>query len=107
MKKVLIITAATTLLALNIFANNNTSLQKKFEKELKFEVNQILLNKNQTEFVKVSFKIDETGKVKIIDANYSNEKLLKETVKQLSMLHFENQHNSNDVYYYNFTFKKL
>jgi uncharacterized membrane protein YhiD involved in acid resistance len=107
MKKVLIITAATTLLALNIFANNNTSLQKKFEKELKFEANQFLIEKNQTEFVKISFKIDENGKVKIIDANYSNEKLLKETAKQLSMLQFENQHNSDDVYYYNFTFKKL
>lgn len=107
MKKVLFITGATTLLALNIFANNNTSLQKKFEKELKFEANQFLLEKNQTEFVKISFKIDETGKVKIIDANYSNENLLKETVKQLSMLYFENQYNSNEVYYYNFTFKKL
>lgn len=93
-------------MALNIFANN-TSLQKKFEKELKFEVNQFLFEKNQTAFVKVSFKIDENGKVKIIDANYSNEKLMKETYKQLSMLHFENQHNIDDVYYYNFTFKKL
>lgn len=106
MKKVLFITAAA-LLALNIFANNHPSVQKKFEKELKFEANQFLIEKNQTEFVKISFKIDENGKVKIIDANYSNEKLLKETYKQLSMLHFENQHNSDDVYYYNFTFKKL
>ena len=106
MKKVLFITAAA-LLALNIFANNHPSVQKKFEKELKFEANQFLIEKNQTEFVKISFKIDENGKVKIIDANYSNEKLLKETYKQLSMLHFENQHNSDDIYYYNFTFKKL
>ncbi len=52
MKKVLFVTTAATLLALNIFANNNTSLQKKFEKELKFEANQFLLEKNQTEFVK-------------------------------------------------------
>lgn len=106
MKKIVFITAAA-LLALNIFANNNPSVQKKFEKELKFEANQFLIEKNQTAFVKVSFKIDENGKVKIIDANYSNEKLMKETYKQLNMLHFESQHNSDDVYYYNFTFKKL
>ena len=42
MKKVLFITAAA-LLALNIYANNHPSVQKKFEKELKFEANQSLL----------------------------------------------------------------
>ena len=44
MKKVLFITAAA-LLALNIFANNHPSVQKKFEKELKFEANQFLIEK--------------------------------------------------------------
>lgn len=106
MKKIVFITTAA-LLALNIFASNNPSVQKKFEKELKFEANQFLIKKNQTEFVKISFKIDEAGKVKILEANYSNEKLMKETYKQLSALHFDNQQNSDDIYYYNFTFKKL
>ncbi|MBL1231212.1 MAG: hypothetical protein COA31_000680 [Flavobacteriales bacterium] len=106
MKKVLFITASA-LLALNIYAKNHPSVQKKFEKELKFEANQFLIEKNQTEFVKISFKIDEAGKVKILEANYSNEKLMKETYKQLSILRFENQQNNDDVYYYNFTFKKL
>ena len=45
--------------------------------------------------------------MKILEANYSNEKLMKETYKQLSILRFENQQNNDDVYYYNFTFKKL
>ncbi|KJS06398.1 MAG: hypothetical protein VR77_05195 [Flavobacteriales bacterium BRH_c54] len=106
MKKIVFITTAA-LVALNIFANNHPSVQKKFEKELRFEANQFLIEKNQTEFVKISFKIDEAGKVKILEANYSNEKLMKETYKQLSILRFENQQNNDDIYYYNFTFKKL
>lgn len=57
--------------------------------------------------MKVSFKINYQGEVEILGMNYSDEKVKTQLLKKLSNLKIKKNHNSDKVYNYNFTFKKL
>jgi len=69
--------------------------------------NELTLSLNKTEFVKVSFKINETGGVEILEMNYSNEEIKIQLLEKLSKIKINEGHDSEEVYNYNFTFKKL
>lgn len=89
------------------YAGGNLNLNDKLKEVVKFENNKLPIAKNETAFVKVSFKIDEQGKVEILDANYSDENVKQQLMKKLDNLKIDEKHNPNKVYYYNFTFKKM
>ena len=89
------------------YAGGNFNLKDKLKKVVKFENNKLPIEKNETAFVKVSFKINEEGKVEILDANYSDENVKQQLVEKLEALKIDEKHDSEKVYYYNFTFKKM
>ena len=90
----------------NTYAKGNLTIKEQLKKVVKFENNQLAIDKNETEFVKVSFKINEEGKIQIIDANYSNEIIKEQLIQKLNALTINEQHDIEQVYYYNFTFQK-
>lgn len=90
----------------SIYAKGNLTIKEQIKEVVKFENDQLAVEKNKTEFVKVSFKIDEDGKVQIIEANYSDENVKKQLTQKLNALTIKEQHDVEKVYYYNFTFKK-
>ena len=87
-------------------AKGNLTIKEQIKKVVKFDNDQLAVEKNKTEFVKVSFKINESGKVQIIAANYSDENVKKLLIQKLNALTISEQHDVEKIYYYNFTFKK-
>lgn len=89
------------------FAGNNLNIDDELKKVVKFENNKLPIEKNETEFVKVSFVINESGKVEILEMNYSDESIKSQLIEKLSEIKMDQNHNSDEVYNYNFTFKKM
>ena len=88
------------------FAGNNLNIDEELKKVVKFENNKLPIEKNETEFVKVSFVINEDGKVEILEMNYSDETIKSQLIEKLSEIKMEENQNTGEVYNYNFTFKK-
>ena len=91
----------------NSYAEGNFNIKDKLAETVKFKNNELVDTKNKTEFVKVSFKINDAGKVEVLEMNYSDEGIKSQLIKKLSEMEVEEDHNSEKVYNYNFTFKKL
>lgn len=89
------------------YAGGNIDMKEELKTVVKFEQNALPIEKNQTEFVKVSFKINEAGKVEILEMNYSDEIIKSQLMEKLSEMELEVGDNSEEVYNFNFTFKKL
>jgi hypothetical protein len=88
-------------------AKGTVDINDELKKVVKFDKNQLAIEKNETAFVKVSFKINESGDVEILEMNYSDEKVKSQLIDKLSKMKIKKNHNSDKVYNYNFTFKKL
>tara|TARA_B100000809_G_scaffold260974_1_gene308913 strand:- start:1038 stop:1364 length:327 start_codon:yes stop_codon:yes gene_type:complete len=88
-------------------AKGTLDINKELKKVVRFDNNQLTLEKNETEFVKVSFKVNYQGEIEILGMNYSDEKVKSQLLKKLSNMKIKKSHNSEKVYNYNFTFKKL
>ena len=89
------------------YARGGKEINDKLEETVKFANGALPLEKSRTEFVKVSFRIDEEGKLDILDLNYSNEKIKNQLLSKLSQITIEDSQNLKEVFNYNFTFKKL
>src|SRR5690606_27918805 len=107
--RTLVVTIAilSSLLVNNSYAEEGINIQKKLKKVIKFENENLPVQKNKPEFVKVSFKINEQGKVQILEMNYSNEIIKTRLTEKLSSLIIEEEHNPEKIYYYNFVFQKV
>ena len=72
--KTIILTLA--ILSASIFnysyANGNNDMDKVLEKGISFKDGELAINKNQSEFVRVSFRINKDYKIEIIETNSSN-----------------------------------
>jgi hypothetical protein len=88
-------------------AKGNIDIDNELKKVVKFENNQLQIEKNQTAFVKVSFRINEGGEVEVLELNYSDENVKSQLINKLSKMKIKRDHDSSEVYNYNFTFKKL
>lgn len=107
MRSIIVAVAVVTFsLFGNVHAEENFNIKAKLKKVVKFD-NKLALEKNQTEFVKVSFKIDEEGKIKVLEMNYSNEGIKQQLIDKLSEMKVDEQHDINEVYHFNFTFTKF
>ena len=91
----------------NVYANGGNELNEKLEETVTFENGVLPLEKNQTDFVKVSFKINKEGKLEILEMNYSDEEIKNLLINKLSEITFNDKQTSNEIYNYNFSFKKL
>lgn len=89
------------------YAKGGLNLNEELKKVVKFNKSELPLEKEQVEFVKVSFKINEIGEVEVLEANYSDELIKTKLMKLLNKLRVDQEHDVNKVYYYNFTFKKV
>jgi hypothetical protein len=103
--------AAIVILGSSLFnsasANGNLNIDENLKEVVKFENNKLPIEKNKTEFVKVSFKINKAGQLEILEMNYSDEAIKSQLIEKLSEIKIEQDHNSEEVYNYNFTFKKM
>ncbi|MDF1674001.1 MAG: hypothetical protein P1U41_10870 [Vicingaceae bacterium] len=108
MKKVLIAVSVFCLVMVNnSYANGSANMKKQLDEVVKFENNTLLIKSNETAFVKVSFKINGLGKIEVLESNYSNENIKQQLMEKLNEITVKNQHDVDEVYYYNFTFKKV
>jgi hypothetical protein len=108
MKTVIVAAAILGSSILNGSNNYGTiNMNEKLKESITFEKGDLSLEKSKTDFVKISFKINEVGSVEILDMNYSDELVKTKLVDKLSKMKVEEAHDINEVYNYNFTFKKL
>ena len=107
--KTLIITIAIlgSSLLNNSYGNGTINMNEKLQKVMTFKNGALSVEKNNSEFVKISFKINEEGVVEILEMNYSDELVKIQLVEKLSKMRVEEEHDSQEVYNYNFIFKKL
>lgn len=63
------------------------------------------LEAEQQGLVRASLKVDENGKLQIVEANYSHKELKDLLAKQLSNIDLEGR-TTNEVFYYEFHFEK-
>jgi hypothetical protein len=84
-----------------------TLLNQEIEEAVKFEHGALSLEKNRTDFVKVSFRINEEGKIVILALNYSDEEIKSQLINKLSKIKVGDNEDLKKVYNYNFSFKKV
>jgi len=102
---------AAAIFGSSMFNSSNTygtiNMNEKLNEVITFENGDLSLEKSKADFVKVSFKINEAGEVDILDMNYSDELVKTKLVDKLTKLKVKEEHDVEEVYNYNFTFKKL
>ena len=103
----LIITAA---LAVSTLFHAETStveadVKQKIEQSFESLKLNLPLEINQKGIVRVSLKVDENGKLQIVEANYSHEELKDLLVEKLSLISFDKE-LTNEVFFYEFNFEK-
>lgn len=103
---ILSITLLFISLSNNSYATCSYDMNDVIEEVVKFKNGELILEKNQKAFVKVSFKIDDEGKLEVIEINYSNEVIKDKLIKKLSSLNVHGLEECKEVYNYNFTFEK-
>jgi hypothetical protein len=108
MKKIII---AATIFGTSLFNGSDiygsVNMNKKLKEMIIFENGMLPLEKDASEFVRVSFKINEEGLVEIIGMNYSDELVKNQLVEKLSEIKVNENHDTKEIYNYNFTFKKI
>lgn len=107
MKKVLVVASVLCSTIFSSYATGTSNVTEKLTEAVKFESNSLPISKNETAFVKVSFKVNQQGKIEVLATNYSDENIKQQLMKKLNEITVENQHDVDEVYYYNFTFKKM
>ena len=88
-------------------AKGTLDINNELKKVVKFEKNKLQIKKSETAFVKVSFKLNDMGEIEVLNMNYSDENVKAQLLKKLSEMKVKMEHNSDIIYNYNFTFKKL
>ncbi|MBL4592568.1 MAG: hypothetical protein JKX68_01990 [Flavobacteriales bacterium] len=89
------------------YAISGIELNEKIEEVVKFKNGVLSLEKNRTDFVKVSFRINKEGRIEILALNYSDEKIKMHLINKLSKIKIEDSHDVEKIYNYNFSFKKI
>jgi hypothetical protein len=86
------------------YANDGNNLNEQIKETVKLE--SLHIEKNKTEFVRISFTIDEEGQVIILEMNYSNEEIKNQLINQLKGMEIFGSIDINKVHNYNFSFIK-
>ena len=95
-----------SLLISNVYAaGGGNNLNDQIKETVKLE--SLHINKNTTEFVRVSFKINADGHVEILEMNYSNEAIKNQLIQQLKKMTIYGSIDIQEVYNYKFSFIKL
>ena len=89
------------------YAISVPELNEKIEEVVKFKNGALSLEKNRMDFVKISFRINEEGRIEVLALNYSDENIKSQLINKLSKIKVEDNHDGEKVYNYNFSFKKV
>jgi uncharacterized protein YrzB (UPF0473 family) len=88
------------------YAISEPELNEKIEEVVKFKNGALSLEKNRVDFVKVSFRINEEGRIEVLALNYSDENIKSKLMSKLSKIKVDDNHDFEKVYSYKFSFKK-
>lgn len=105
-------TLITAILALTIGsgaanASNKEDIHAQIEESVSSLKGSLPTKEGHRDLVRVSFTIDASGNLHVMDTNYSSEELRNEVVARLEQLKPQGQFETDRVYYYQFVFEKL
>lgn len=107
MKKVVAVAITLVMMSFSLSTQaGNSVIREKLKKVIKFENNKLPIAKHEEAFVKVSFKVGVAGKIQILESNYSHKEVKEILLGKLSDIRIEEIKNSDQIYYYNFVFRK-
>lgn len=89
------------------YAKNGTEVRREIENAVKFNAGDLSLENNKVDFVKVSFRINDDGKVEVLALNFSDENIKNQLMSKLLKIAVKDNRDSQKVYNYNFSFKKV
>lgn len=100
----------TTLLTASMFLHNEsatltTKVQQAIERSVDNLDHNLPLEVNEKGLVRVQLKVDEKGKVKILDSNYSHPELNRMVHEQIASIQVDKE-AANEIFYYEFRFEK-
>ncbi len=100
----------TTLLTASMFLHNESAtLTTKVQQAIEHSVDnldfKIPLEVNEKGLVRVQLKVDDNGKVQILDANFSHPELNRMVREQIASIQVDKK-AANEVFYYEFRFEK-
>lgn len=100
----------TTLLTASMFLHNesvtlNTEVKQAIERSVANPQFNLPLELNEKGLVRVQLKVDENGKIQILDANFSHPELKSLVEQQISTIQVDKK-AANEVFYYEFRFEK-
>lgn len=105
MKKIFLFTLGVALCASSV-ASSTGELKAALKEKVNFNETSLPIEKNSVHFVRVSFRINEDGQIHILEANYSNSEVKELLFQKLSQINLSEIPFKDDVYYYEFTFRK-
>ena len=107
MKTIILTVAILTSSLFNVIrATETVTMNELLEETITFNNNSLNLKKDQSEFVRISFKVDEERTIDILDMNYSNVKIKDQLVEKLKAIEINESIDIKETYYFNFTFEK-
>lgn len=100
----------TTLLTASMFLHNESAtltseVKQAIENSVSDPQFSIPLEVNEKGLVRMKLKVDENGKIQILDANFSHPELNSLLIKQIASIQVDKQ-AANEVFYYEFRFEK-
>ena len=87
------------------YANGNSTMDKILEKGISFKDGELPIIKEQNQFVRVSFRINNENQIEIIETNSSNEFIKNQLIEKLTKLSLFGSLDIEKIYIYNFIFK--
>lgn len=109
MKTIMLSVAILTssLFNLNHASTDTVNMKNVLEEVVTFKEGSLNLEKDEVEFVKICFRIDEDGKLDVLNINYSNEKIKNQLIDQLNTMVIYGSIDTSKMYNYKFTFKVI
>ena len=98
----------TALLATTLFHSETTTVSSEVKQKIEHSISmlgmKLPLEVNQRGLVRASLKVDENGKLQIMESNYSHQELRDLLETELLNIDLEGR-TTNEVFYYEFRFE--
>ena len=100
----------TTLLTASMFLHNESAtvtseVKQAIERSVSNPAFSLPLEANEKGLVRMQLKVDESGKIQVLDANFSHPELNSLLTEQLATIQV-NKEAANEVFFYEFRFEK-
>ena len=83
----------------------NSDVKRIIEKSVTVNAFDLPLQTHENGLVRIQLKVDQNGKIEILDVNYSHPELNELMVKQLATIQVDKR-AANEVFFYEFRFEK-